>query len=137
MDNRRGFVQLVLLSAVFIDLFAVALVVPNLSFRWKELGVPPGRLGAVQSVYSASQIIGGLVIGHLADGALGRKGALLLSFMGAGISYLLVGLAESIELLVLSRIIVGLVPLRHTRQSQANFLHSTPSLPMTPTYSGR
>ena len=89
-------------------LFAVALVVPNLVFRWKELGITPERLGLVGSIYSASQIVGGMVIGHLGDKRLGRKSTLLLSFIGAGISYTLVGLANSIELLVLSRVIVGL-----------------------------
>ena len=34
---------------------------------------------------------------------------LLLSFAGAGLSYLLVGVADSLGLLVLSRVIVGLV----------------------------
>jgi len=40
---------------------------------------------------------------------LGRKRVLLLSFAGAGLSYLLVGVADSLGLLVLSRVIVGLV----------------------------
>ena len=34
---------------------------------------------------------------------------LLLSFAGAGLSYLLVGVADSLGLLVLSRVVVGLV----------------------------
>ena len=94
--------------AAFIDLVGVMLVVPNLVFRWKEVGITPERLGAVQSIYSAAQLIGGLVIGHLGDRVLGRKIVLLLSFVGAGISYFLVGLADSVEMLVLARIIVGL-----------------------------
>ena len=112
-------VQFVLLISVFIDYFSVALVVPNLLFRYKDLGVSPGSLGAISSVYSAAQIIGGLVIGHLADGALGRKRALMLSFIGAGVSYLLVGLADSIELLIVSRVVVGLVrlPIKLCQQS--------------------
>ena len=40
---------------------------------------------------------------------LGRKRVLLLSFAGAGLSYLLVGVADSLGLLVVSRVIVGLV----------------------------
>lgn len=34
---------------------------------------------------------------------------LQLSFAGAGLSYLLVGLADSLALLILSRVLVGLV----------------------------
>ena len=53
--------------------------------------------------------MGGLLIGYLGDNVLGRKRVLLLSFAGAGLSYLLVGVADSLGLLVLSRVIVGLV----------------------------
>lgn len=98
-----------LLIAVFIDLFGVALVVPNLVFRFKELGVSPASYGAISSVYSGSQIVGGLIIGYLSDGWLGRKRAMLLSIVGAGVSYLIVGVADTIELLIVSRVVVGLV----------------------------
>ena len=40
--------------------------------------------------------MGGLAIGYLGDNVLGRKRVLLLSFAGAGLSYLLVGLADSL-----------------------------------------
>ncbi len=95
--------------ACFLDYFAVALVVPNLVHRWKALGVSPEALGLVQSIYSGSQIVGGLLIGYLGDRGLGRKGVLLLSFAGAGVSYFLVGYADSVALLALSRVVVGLV----------------------------
>ena len=95
--------------ACFLDYFAVALVVPILVHRWKALGVSPEALGLVQSIYSGSQIVGGLLIGYLGDRGLGRKGVLLLSFAGAGVSYFLVGYADSVALLALSRVVVGLV----------------------------
>ena len=82
---------------------------PNLVHRWKALGVSPEALGLVQSIYSGSQIVGGLLIGYLGDRGLGRKGVLLLSFAGAGVSYFLVGYADSVALLALSRVVVGLV----------------------------
>lgn len=105
-------IEIVLLVAVFVDLLGVALVVPNILFLFKDvLGdkFSPGLYGAISSVYSASQIVGGLIIGYLSDKSLGRKRTLMLSFFGAGLSYLVVGFAESIELLIVSRIIVGLV----------------------------
>ena len=57
----------------------------------------------MQSIYSGAQLVGGLILGHVGDRLLGRKRVLLLSFAGACVSYLLVGLADSIWLLVLSR----------------------------------
>jgi MFS family permease len=98
----------VLLLAVFMDYLSVALVVPNLIFRFTELGGTPESYGLLSSAYAASQLIGGVAIGFLADGRLGRKRALQLSFLGAGLSYLVVGLSDTIFFLVVSRVVVGL-----------------------------
>lgn len=108
-SSPGSYLQTLILLAVFLDMTGVALVVPNLVFRWKEVGISPAGLGMVGSIYSASQLVGGLVLGKLGDRGLGRKRTLLLSFAGAGISYALVGLAESIWVLVVSRVLVGLV----------------------------
>jgi len=129
-------VQYLIMLAVFLDYTGVALVLPNMLFRWcvvasspngsddasamtacvrssrarrKEVGISPSKLAFVSSIYSGSQLVGGLIIGRLGDRGLGRKRTLLLSFAGAGVSYALVGLATSIEMLVLSRVLVGLV----------------------------
>ena len=107
--NNNLRVQFVLLLAVFLDMVGVALVVPNLTFFWKDVGITPAGLGLVSSIYSMSQLIGGLVIGRLGDRQLSRKSLLLLSFAGSGLSYMLVGMATNVETLVVSRIVVGLV----------------------------
>ena len=120
--------QLVLQLAVFLDLLGVMLVVPNLIHRFKELGISTANYGLVSSVYSASQIVGGLLIGYLGDNVLGRKRVLLLSFAGAGLSYLLVGVADSLGLLVLSRVVVGLV--KQTMTTSTALV--SPYLPVSP-----
>ena len=101
--------QHTLLAAVFLDMMGVALVVPNLTFFWKEAGITPAGLGLVSAVYSSSQLIGGLIIGWLGDRVFSRKSCLLLSFAGSSASYLLVGISSSIEALIMSRVLVGLV----------------------------
>jgi len=98
----------VLLLAVYLDYCGVALVVPNLIFRFTELGGTPESYGFLSSAYAASQLIGGVIIGFLGDRRLGRKRALQLSFLGAGISYLTVGVSDSLFFLVVSRVVVGL-----------------------------
>ena len=96
--------------AVFIDLLAVALVVPLLPQRMEELGVDAARVGMIASVYSLAQIVGGVVLAVVADrGLLSRRGVLLLNFAGAAVSYAIVGFADSVWLLLLSRVVVGLV----------------------------
>jgi predicted MFS family arabinose efflux permease len=112
---------------VFLDLFGVALVVPNLIFRWKEVGITPAGLGLVGSIYSASQLVGGLIIGWLGDRKFTRKQMLLVSFVGAGISYTLVGLATNVATLVLSRVIVGLVKQTMTISTALTTVLSTES----------
>ena len=108
-DAQTVYLRYLILLAVFLDMMGVALVVPNLIFRWKEVGISPAGLGMINSIYSASQLVGGLVLGKLGDRSLGRKRTLLLSFAGSGVSYALVGVAESVWVLVLSRVLVGLV----------------------------
>lgn len=97
-----------LVLSIFLDLLSVSLVVPSLPGRYRELGLTGWRFGAMGSVYSATQILGGIVLGFASDRALGRRGLLLLSFAGAAFSYALVATARSLATLVVSRIVVGL-----------------------------
>ena len=76
--------------ACFLDYFAVALVVPNLVHRWKALGVSPEALGLVQSIYSGSQIVGGLLMG---TALVLLTGALLI-----GHAALVIWMVEVVEL---------------------------------------
>jgi len=98
----------VLLLAVFVDMFGVALVLPNLPFLFAELGGTPESFGVLSSVYAIAQLTGGLVIGLVGDRRLGQKLSLQISFLGAALSYAVAGVATSLLLLVASRVIVGL-----------------------------
>lgn len=69
----------------------------------------PEQYGLMSSVYSLSQIIGGLVLGALSDRIMSRRSVLLLSFMGSALSYGAIGLSSSLSMLVAGRVVVGLV----------------------------
>jgi len=98
-----------LVVSVFIDLIGVALVVPLLPMRLQELGISKRTAGVLSSAYSMAQILGGLILGVISDRCLGRRGLLLVSFVGAALAYALLGLPQvTLELVFLSRIIVGL-----------------------------
>ena len=97
----------VLLVVVMVDLSAVALVVPLLPLRMRELGVAPELVGLIGSVYSASQVVGGVVLGALSD-RMSRRSILMLNFAAAATSYAMVGFGDSTEVLLLSRVVVGL-----------------------------
>lgn len=95
--------------AVGLDCVGVALVVPLLPYYYKEFGVDAKSFGGIGSVYNIAQIVGGVVLGLLADSKLGRRRIFLASLAGTGISYALVALAKDLNVLVLSRVLVGLV----------------------------
>lgn len=97
-----------LLLAFFFNGLSVALVLPTLPSKYRDLGLRGWKFGVMGSVYSLCQLIGGLALGAASDRILGRRGLLLVSFAGAAVSYSLVAIARSLPTLVLSRVIVGL-----------------------------
>jgi len=112
MDTPHGRQLLTIQMAVFLDMLAVSFFVPLLPFYWKQLGVRPELLGLISSVYSLSQIASGVVLGYVSDHVMGRKGVLLMSFVGSAVSYSLAALsfrAGVVGGVIMSRVIVGLV----------------------------
>ena len=98
---------------VALDMVGVSLVVPLLSSRYYQLA---GVTSAVQrewlsSIFSASQIVGGLVIGALADSrVLSRHFILLLSFFGSALAYAMITFPQGgLTAILVSRVLVGLV----------------------------
>lgn len=96
---------------IMMDMLGVSLVVPLLHSQYFQLA---GVTSAVQrewlsSIFSVSQIVGGLAIGALSDSAvLSRRSTLILSFMGSAVAYMMIrqgGMAA----IVISRVTVGLV----------------------------
>lgn len=113
--KRHGFLEIpytVLLPLlVMIDMMGVSLVVPLLHSQYFQLA---GVTGAVQrewlsSIFSASQIVGGLFIGGLADSkVISRHVILIISFMGSAFAYAMI-VQGGLMAIVVSRVTVGLV----------------------------
>ncbi|KAL7527470.1 hypothetical protein ACHAXR_002977 [Thalassiosira sp. AJA248-18] len=95
---------------VMIDMFSVSLVVPLLHQYFQNAGVhSASQREMLSSLYSSSQIAGGLIIGALSDvGLLSRRRILFLSFLGSAISYALI-VVGGLRKLIFSRVLVGLV----------------------------
>eukprot|EP00980_Cylindrotheca_fusiformis_P009084 scaffold1965_cov110-Cylindrotheca_fusiformis.AAC.7 len=95
---------------VFIDMLAVALVVPLLFQYYRMAGITSAsQRELLSSVFSFSQIIGGLVLGALSDAKiLRRRTILFLSFGGSAVAYALIAWG-GFNLIVFSRVLVGLV----------------------------
>ena len=69
----------------------------------KKLGADPTTFGQLQTVFAVTQLLGGPIFGRIGD-TLGERFALTLAFSGATLSYFLMGIAENIPLLFLSRL---------------------------------
>lgn len=95
---------------VLVDMFAVSLVVPLLFQYYKTAGVTSAaQRELLSSVFSISQIVGGLLMGVLVDARmLKRKTVLFVSFAGSALSYALIVVGHMSALLI-SRVLVGLV----------------------------
>lgn len=77
---RKSFSN-VLYVAVFLDLFAVGLIIPVYSTIYKTLGINPVTFGFIGSVYGFAQFFFNPIIGRLSD-SYGRKRILIFSFIG-------------------------------------------------------
>eukprot|EP00934_Nitzschia_sp_Nitz4_P002325 Nitzschia sp. Nitz4//scaffold56_size114212//62146//63582//NITZ4_003952-RA/size114212-processed-gene-0.39-mRNA-1//1//CDS//3329554712//2325//frame0 len=95
---------------VFVDMFAVSLVVPLLFQYYKKAGVTSAnQREMLSSVFSTSQIVGGLLLGFLTDAHwLSRKTTLFISFAGSFVGYAMIGWGN-FPAMILSRVLVGLV----------------------------
>jgi len=100
----------VLCILVMLDMFSVSLVVPLLHQYYRAAGISSAsQREMLSSLFSTSQIAGGLILGFLSDlGVLSRRNILFLSFLGSAVSYALIVIG-GLKKLILSRVLVGLV----------------------------
>lgn len=91
---------------VFIDLVGFGIILPLLPFIAEKYAANPLEIGLLTAAYSLFQFIATPVFGRLSD-RYGRKKLLIVSQLGSVAGYLLLGVANSLPLLFLSRIIDG------------------------------
>lgn len=91
---------------VVIDLLGFGIVLPLLPFYAQEFSASAVTIGLLYSVYSFMQLIFSPIWGSWSD-RIGRRPIMLLSTFGAVIAYVIFGLAESLSVLFLSRIVAG------------------------------
>ena len=111
---------------VMIDMLSVSLVVPLLQQYYRNAGVHSAKQREMlSSLFSSSQIAGGLMIGALSDvGILSRRNILFLSFLGSAVSYALI-IVGGLRSLIFSRVLVGLVKQTMTVSTGLMSLYTT------------
>lgn len=103
--NRRALFTIFFI--VFIDLLGFGIVLPLLPYVAEHYHANAFQIGLLAATYSFFQFIAAPILGRLSD-RYGRKKILLISQFGSVIGYLLLGLANSLLLLFVSRMIDGI-----------------------------
>ena len=104
MNNRYLFS---IILVVFIDLLGFSLIIPLLPYYAQTFNASDTTIGLLLASYAAAQLIGAPLLGRASD-RLGRRPILLISIFGTFLGFMLFGLAESLTVLFLSRILQGL-----------------------------
>lgn len=97
----------IIFVTVFIDLVGFGIVIPILPLYAERMHASPAVIGLLLAVYSAMQFIFAPILGKLSD-RVGRRPVLLASIVGTSIGFLIMGLAGSLWLLFVARIIDGI-----------------------------
>jgi len=100
---------LVIFTTVFIDLVGFGIVIPVLPFYAEGtiFNATPRTVGILFASYSVMQFVFSPVLGRLSD-KYGRRPVLLVSIIGTGIGFLILGFATTIWMLFAGRILDGI-----------------------------
>lgn len=92
---------------VFVDLLGLSIIIPLLPLYAARFSATPIVIGVLQAAYPLMQFIGSPILGRLSD-RFGRKPVLVVSQIGTLAGFILLGFADTLTLLFISRILDGL-----------------------------
>ncbi len=104
MNNKRLFS---IILVVFIDLLGFSLILPLLPYYAETFKANQTVTGILIASYALMQLIGAPILGRLSD-RYGRRPVLLVSVFGTFLGFLLLGFANALWMLFVSRIIDGI-----------------------------
>jgi DHA1 family tetracycline resistance protein-like MFS transporter len=92
---------------VLVDLLGLSIIIPLLPLYAARFNADALTIGILQAAYPMMQFVGAPLLGRLSD-RFGRKPVLVISQLGTLAGFILLGFANSLLLLFVSRIIDGL-----------------------------
>jgi MFS family permease len=96
----------VLIAVNFVDMIGFMIVLPLLPFYALKLQASPETIGRLIASFSIAQLLAAPLWGRVSD-RYGRRPALLIGLSASAIAYVVFGLATSVWLLFLSRLVQG------------------------------
>lgn len=99
--------MLPIFALVFVDVLGLTLILPLLHLYAAAFGASAFEIGLVAAAFPLAQLIGVPAMGALSD-RFGRKPLLLISQITTCISFIMLGMANSLTMVILSRVLDGL-----------------------------
>jgi multidrug resistance protein len=96
----------VLIAVNFVDMIGFMIVLPLLPFYALKLHASPETIGQLIASFSIAQLLAAPLWGRMSD-RYGRRPTLLIGLSASAIAYVVFGLATSVWLLFLSRLVQG------------------------------
>lgn len=96
-----------ILITVFIDMLGLGILIPVIPFVVREFSPSAFSVGLLSMSFAIFQFVATPILGRLSD-QHGRRPLLLFSLFGSGVGYVMFGLATSLPVLFLARIIDGI-----------------------------
>lgn len=91
---------------VAVDVLGFTMILPLLPFYAQKYGASPFVVGVLATTFAVCQLVSGPFLGRLSD-KYGRRPVLMLSQFGTFVGFVMLGLANSLPVIFLSRIIDG------------------------------
>jgi len=108
VDEKLNFKKILpIFVIVLIDLLGLTIIIPLMPLYATAFGASPLLIGVLGAAYPVMQFIGAPLLGRLSD-RYGRKPVLMVSQLGTFIGFVILGLANSLWMLFLARILDGL-----------------------------
>lgn len=115
------------------EVLGFSLILPLLPFYAQEMGAGPWQVGLILATFSLFQFISAPIMGKLSD-SYGRRPLLILSQLSTLISFIVLGFANSLALIFISRAIDGILGSNYTI-AQAYLTDITPAKDRTRIFS--
>jgi len=96
--------MLILFLIVFIDLLGFGIIIPLLPFYGEHCQADPFTVSLIMAIYSLGQFIAAPFWGRLSD-TIGRRPVLIISLLGAVLSYIWLGFATPLWMLFAARLV--------------------------------
>jgi multidrug resistance protein len=96
----------VLIAVAFVDMMGLMMVIPILPFAATDLGASAEMVGILIAAFSIAQLVSAPFWGRVSD-RYGRRPALLIGLTASALAFAVFGLANTIWLLLLSRLVQG------------------------------